>query len=989
MNPYNDKNTPDRLLVDRKVAGILMVFSVLGLCLVIMIIVSVNTFSGIRGFSTLQAYKFPNYQEVSYNLSQYVITADPQNLVLFDQAMGLIQTDRELRSELQRDEPDYEKIQGLLTDLNSHPRDISHMITTFMRFQHLSHFAQAITVWEEINREAQALENLASRIQEQLESRALSEAEITEYLSQISRYEARQNAYRDQISYSLSSGSRLINQIAIGSSVVLGLILLVTGSWLAFRLSNSIKAWQALVTESEQRYKSLFDHNPNAVFSFDLQANFLSANNSLALMLDTTVEDLLRTTFLPYVAPEDTDMVVAQYEKAKQGARPTYCCGAVTAKGKSLNLTITNMPIVVDGKIKGIYGIAKDITAKVQTEEALEKQRTRYTGLFAEAPVAIALLKGEAHVFENANRKYLALIGKQDIIGKSVLQVLPEVQKQGFIDLFDRVYTTGEPYIADEVFVTLQNNGRFPNGVYLNLVFQAYRNNSGEIEGVLVFAVNVTKQVEDRKRLEQSELEMRTLSETLPQLVWVTRPDGWHIYYNKRWMEYTGLTLEESLGHGWNQAFHPDDRERAWRRWKHSTQTGEVYEIEYRLKHADGTYRWVLGRALPMRDSNGVIIKWFGTCTDIDGQKRNEQQMRKMVDRYDLISKATGDRIYDWDLETGTLHWSDDEKAIGPLGYKDPGNTIDGWLSTVHPDDAQYTHDSLQHALNTAETFEWIIEYRIQKKDGTYGNILERGNILRDKKGKAVRMLGALQDITGRKIQESEREQLISALTRKNKDLEQFTYITSHNLKSPLSNLKGLLTLLEHITIEDEEVQTILNGFRTSTLMLHTTIEDLTKILLIKGNTPIEQQVISLGDTFDDVMQQTQNLINRHKPDMDIDFSEVPGVYFNKPYMESILLNLFTNAMKYRSPSRPLQIKVWSESRGNHVALHFKDNGLGINLDRHKGKIFGLYQRFHSGTNGKGMGLYLIKSQIEALGGSIELSSTVEEGTEFVLRFKK
>ncbi len=125
------------------------------------------------------------------------------------------------------------------------------------------------------------------------------------------------------------------------------------------------------------------------------------------------------------------------------------------------------------------------------------------------------------------------------------------------------------------------------------------------------------RQLDDQARVEASlladEAEWRQLIETLPQIVWITRPDGWHVHFNRKWMDFTGLTLEESLGHGWNPPFHPEDRGRAAARWNQATSTGEPYEIEYRLRRADGVYRWMLGRAMPLRDETGAIVKWFGT----------------------------------------------------------------------------------------------------------------------------------------------------------------------------------------------------------------------------------------------------------------------------------------------------------------------------------------------------------------------------------------
>ncbi|KQN02279.1 histidine kinase [Sphingomonas sp. Leaf230] len=128
-------------------------------------------------------------------------------------------------------------------------------------------------------------------------------------------------------------------------------------------------------------------------------------------------------------------------------------------------------------------------------------------------------------------------------------------------------------------------------------------------------------EAEARRTLEASDLKFRTLADTMPQMVWSTLPDGFHDYFNARWYEFTGTPVGTTDGEGWNDMFHPDDQDRAWAIWRQSLDTGEPYNIEYRLRHFDGTYRWVLGRALPVRNENGAITRWFGTCTDIHEQK--------------------------------------------------------------------------------------------------------------------------------------------------------------------------------------------------------------------------------------------------------------------------------------------------------------------------------------------------------------------------------
>jgi PAS domain S-box-containing protein len=171
-------------------------------------------------------------------------------------------------------------------------------------------------------------------------------------------------------------------------------------------------------------------------------------------------------------------------------------------------------------------------------------------------------------------------------------------------------------------------------------------------EGLVVLAANVLARLRDsrdgaawraaendaRRAALDSETRFRTLADTMPQMVWSTLPDGYHDYYNARWYEFTGMPEGSTDGAEWNGVFHPEDQERAWAVWDQSLETGEPYQIEYRLRHRDGTYRWVLGRALPIRDAGGRITRWFGTCTDIHEQKLALEQR-------EVISQELSHRI--------------------------------------------------------------------------------------------------------------------------------------------------------------------------------------------------------------------------------------------------------------------------------------------------------------------------------------------------------
>ncbi|SMC00390.1 putative PAS/PAC sensor protein [Hymenobacter roseosalivarius DSM 11622] len=148
--------------------------------------------------------------------------------------------------------------------------------------------------------------------------------------------------------------------------------------------------------------------------------------------------------------------------------------------------------------------------------------------------------------------------------------------------------------------------------------------------------------------------QFRFLAELIPQLVWITDPTGYHTYFNQRWIDFTGYTVEQSQGSEmWNNLLHPDDRQRARDRWNQSLASSKFYEIEYRFISKDGTYRWFLGQALPRRDEHGVIQQWFGTCTDIQEQKQLQQQLERSY--ADLEMKVTF-RNLELEREVQNLH---------------------------------------------------------------------------------------------------------------------------------------------------------------------------------------------------------------------------------------------------------------------------------------------------------------------------------------------
>lgn len=254
--------------------------------------------------------------------------------------------------------------------------------------------------------------------------------------------------------------------------------------------------------------------------------------------------------------------------------------------------------------------------------------------MVSEAPMVMMAGRSGTLIY---NRGYALFAGSRHpgIFGQPVLEAWPEIADFNRLNM-ERGFRGESWHLADQELV-LNRNGT-PEPAWMNLNYSPVLDDGGVPLAVLVVVMETTGRVRAIADLAESEQRFRTLADTMPQMVWSTRGDGHHDYYNARWYEFTGVEEGSTDGDGWRDIFHPDDRDRAWREWQHSIATGEPYHIEYRLRHQSGSYRWVLGRALPIRDPHGNIVRWFGTCTDI-------HETRLLAEEREIIAQELSHRI--------------------------------------------------------------------------------------------------------------------------------------------------------------------------------------------------------------------------------------------------------------------------------------------------------------------------------------------------------
>jgi signal transduction histidine kinase len=346
-----------------------------------------------------------------------------------------------------------------------------------------------------------------------------------------------------------------------------------------------------------------------------------------------------------------------------------------------------------------------------------------------------------------------------------------------------------------------------------------------------------------------------------------------------------------------------------------------------------------------------------------------EKELIKSNERFYLAAKATTDAIWDWNVETNEMFLGEGFQTLFGYTVNQPGTSLGFWLENIYPEDKERVTKSLHTVLYNSLKVSWSEEYRYITSEGAIATVINKGIVLRDINTNPYRMVGAIQDIT--------------ELTKRNDELKEFSFIISHNLNSPLSNLLALPKLMDYNNLSDYNRE-LLQMMGESTWNIKQVVDHLSHTLILK-NSPIELEEIEIDKFFAKTHQKFRAEIK--ELDFNIKTEFKLAVLKTKPaYLESIFINLLSNSLKFRSPKRQLSLKITAEPFINgSTKIVFSDNGLGINMARNKRKLFRLHQRLHDVGDGLGFGLYLIKTQIKALGGSISVDSQVDKGTTFTI----
>ena len=396
------------------------------------------------------------------------------------------------------------------------------------------------------------------------------------------------------------------------------------------------KKTQDELQDSEKRYRRLFEAAKDGILILDAKTGKVDDVNPFLLqLLGYSYDDLYGKhiwelgVFKDIAASKEAFKTLQDNDYIRYDDLPLQ-----TINGQIIAVEFVSNVYLVDHH-KVIQCNIRDITEHKQTEGALRESETRFRTMANSIPQLAWIARADGFIVWYNQRWY-------DYTGTTPEQmegwgwqsvhdpkVLPEAMER-----WKTAIATGEPF--DMEFPLLGADKVFRP--FLTRVLPV-KNDQGHV--IQWFGTNTD--LSARKRAEEelalNEREFRLLAESMPQIVWTTRVDGWNTYFNQRWVDYTGLTREESYGHGWNKPFHPDDQQRAWEAWQNAVLHNAPYLLQCRLRRADGIYRWWLIHGVPVLDENGKIIKWYGTCTDINDLKQTEEAMLQGQNQFNLLLK--------------------------------------------------------------------------------------------------------------------------------------------------------------------------------------------------------------------------------------------------------------------------------------------------------------------------------------------------------------
>ncbi|TKK69922.1 PAS domain S-box protein [Ilyomonas limi] len=733
------------------------------------------------------------------------------------------------------------------------------------------------------------------------------------------------------------------------------------------------------LAKSEQKFKDMITHAPvsiaiykgrNAVFEF--------VNEDYLKRVDKRYDELIGKPFfevLPEFAGQGLEEI---FEEVFTTGEPYYAkafSASFTRYGKKANYysNFVYYPIRNANKeVDGIMVILNDISDLVQSAKATEESEQRFRNLVMQSPVAMGFFKGQDLIVDMVNEAMLKMWQRTDaeVMGRRLVDIFPELKDQPFPALLNQVYETGKIYKDDEAITYVRTPTGELQEKYMQLQYLPLQGAYKQTTGILITINDITAQVRARKQVEENEQYFRKMADNVPVIIFLWKSDGYSIYKNRQWYEYTGASEEEAQGFSWLNYVDINSRPEVQQTLFNAIKNKTSLKVEFQLRRKDGKYRWFEKAVTPRFDNNGQIEGYIGTMSDIHERKLAEEQLKDAEERLRLAAEATGMATFDMDMQTYNIIYS--PRLLEIFGY---ANTEDQnvmprskLFERIHPDDLAIAENAMNRAYQNGS---YTYEARIIWADKSIHWIKVEGKIFYSPSNKPMRMIGMVEDITRRKQLEQHKDD--------------FMGIVSHELKTPVTTLKVYTQLLQEQfkSVSDAIPGNMVHRMDSQINKLRLLIKDLLDTARIDtGTLQLDYQLFDLNKILNDVVEELS--VTNHTHRIIKQSSQSFMIVGDAARTSQVVFNLISNAIKY-SPNAQ-EVIINAQQKEKFVWCSIQDFGVGIipdNLPNLFDKYFRINNKILGTYPGLGLGLFISAQIIRLQGGDIWAESEEGKGSTF------